>query len=256
MTILASGRIWDLVLFIVLSVTMGYYLWRISTGKPLPKIRSLPAFDAIEEGVGRAVETGKMVYVDAGIGGLTSGPYVPMTMAGLNVYRYVARLCARRGARCVFGTRNTQLLPVARGIMEEAYKAEGKIEEYNPDNVKYFPLTQRTATFMVEEGTACEILVGAWTTACLIILGASARAGAIAIGGTARWIMNYAFGIAADYIFILEDIYAAGAVATGDPVITTTLAVEDVIKIITLALIAIGIVAALLGYDFGAFMAL
>jgi len=256
MQILASGRIWDLVLFILLAVTTAYYLRRTSAGKPLPKIRCLPAFDAIEEGVGRAVETGKMVYCDPGIGGLITGPYVPMTLAGLNVFRYTARLCARRGARIVFGTNNTQVLAVGKGIMEEAYKAEGKIEDYRPDDTMYFPLTQTVATFCVAEGMACMILVGAWSTACLIVLGASARAGALVIGGTARWIMNYAFGICADYIFIQEDIYAAGALATGDSAIITTLAVEDVMKTIILVLIAIGLVAVALAYDYQAFMAL
>jgi hypothetical protein len=66
--------------------------------------------------------------------------------------------------------------------------------------------------------------------------------------------MMYAFGIAADYIFILEDIYAAGALASGDTTVITTLAVEDILKVIILALSVIGSLLTLFAVDFVSLM--
>lgn len=244
----------DLLLFFILSGAMYYYLDKIRKGKPLPQIRSLSAFDAIEEGVGRAVETGKMVFVESGFGTLTRGQFAPMTMAGMNVLRYTARLCAERDAKLQFGATGTEILPLAEGIIEETYKVAGKGDDFSTDMVHYFGAgfagNMAEATYMVEEGCACLIMVGAFSTSCLVLLGASRRSGAIAIGGTGRWIMMYAFGVASDYIFVLEDIYAAGALASGDKTVITTLAVEDTLKAIILAISVIGSGLALAAIDF------
>lgn len=244
----------DLLLFIVLVIAMYYYLNKIKTGKPLPKIRRLAAFDAIVEGVGRAVETGKMVFVESGFATLTRGQFAPMTMAGMNVLRYTATLCAQRDAKLQFGATATEILPLAEGIVEEAYKAAGKGEDFNEGMVQYFGEgfsgNMAEASYIVANGCACLIMVGAFSTSCLVLLGSSRRSGAIAIGGTGRWIMMYAFGVAADYIFIVEDIYAAGALASGDTTIMTTLAVEDILKVISLILSVLGGLLVMMAFDF------
>lgn len=248
----------DLLLFIVLSAAMYYYLERIRSNKPLPRIRRLAAFEAIEEGVGRAVETGKMVFMEAGFGTLTRGAYAPMTMAGMNVLRHVAKLCAERDAKLQFGATGYEILPLAEGIVEEAYKVAGKSDEFSEDMIHFFGSgfagNMSEASYMVENGCACLVMVGAFSTSCLVLLGASRRSGAITIGGTGRWIMMYAFGIASDFLFILEDIYAAGALASGDTTVMTTLAVEDILKYLVLALSIIGGLLAMIAVDFVSFI--
>ena len=253
MDILETGRIWDLVFFILMTVTLGYYLWRIKNNKPLPKIRKLPALDAIEDGVGRAVETGKMVFFEPGEAVIASS-LASMTLAAMNCLRHTARLCARRGAKLVFGATGTEVLPLAQGIVEEAYKIEGKPEDFRPENVRYFGAgfsgNMAEASYMATEGCASLVMVGIFYTSCLVLLGASARARAMSIGGTARWIMMYAFGIAADYIFMMEDMYAASAIVSDDPLIKSTLAVEDIIKIVAVGLTIIGLLLISLGVNF------
>jgi len=44
---LKAGVITDLVVIALLSGMMGYYLWLVSKGRPLPRIRKIPAIDAI-----------------------------------------------------------------------------------------------------------------------------------------------------------------------------------------------------------------
>jgi hypothetical protein len=253
MEILQQGRVLDLLLFIILAIIMYYYIRKVERGDKLPSIRMLPPYEAIKEGVGRAIETGKMVFFESGFASLTRGPYVPMTLAGMNVLRYVSRLCARIGAKFQFGATATEILPLAEGIIQEAYTIEGKADEFNEDMVRYFGQgfagNMSEASYMVEQGCASLIMVGAFSTSCLVLLGASKRSGAITIGGTARWIMMYAFGIAANYIFILEDIYAASALASNDPLIITTLAGEDILKIGIIAATVICIILALIGFD-------
>jgi hypothetical protein len=258
MEILQQGRVLDLMLFIILTGIMYYYLRKVERGESLPSIRMLPAYEAIEEGIGRAIETGKMVFFESGFATLTRGPYVPMTMAGMNVLRHVSRLCARIGAKFQFGATDTEVLPLAEGIIEEAYTIEGKSDEFNADMVRYFGRgfagNMSEASYMVEQGCAALIMVGAFSTSCLVLLGASKRSGAITIGGTARWIMMYAFGIAANYVFILEDIYAASALASNDPTIITTLAGEDVLKIGIIVATILCIILALIGFDIATFL--
>ena len=244
--VLKSGRILDLVLFAVFLIATYYYYQLIKKGNPLPSIRTIPALNAINEGVGRAVETGKMVFFEPGRGGLTRGTEVPMSIAAMNVLRYTSRLCARLGAKLQFGAIVTEIIPLAEGIVEESYRIEGKIDDYNRDMVRYYGSApggnMEQASQMVQEGCACCITVGAFTTSVLILLGASAKSGAICIGGTGRWIMMYAFGIAADYILIMEDIYAASAIISEDPSAISSLAISDIIKITVIFVIFLGIV--------------
>ena len=250
---LKSGRLADLVIFCAFIIATYYYYQLIKKGKQLPSIRTISALIAIEEGVGRAVETDEMVFFEPGRGGLTRGAEVPMSIAAMNILRYTSRLCARLGAKFQFGAIVTEIIPLAEAIVEESYRLEGKIDEYSRDMVRYFGSgpggNLEQASQMVQEGCACCVTVGAFTTSILILLGASARSGAINIGGTGRWIMMYAFGIAADYILIMEDIYAASAIISEDPGAISSLAISDIIKIVIICIILIGIIMLGVNYN-------
>jgi hypothetical protein len=97
MSIFITGRMAEFVIFVIIAAATLYYLWSAIKGKVV-EIRPLPQFDAIADGVDKAVEEGHPVYITIGGYAYLSGLYATMAIAGLNVLRYTLRLAIRSGA--------------------------------------------------------------------------------------------------------------------------------------------------------------
>ena len=250
--IVQTGRWLDLLFFIVILASTYYFIDRAGKGKSLPKIRAIPAIEAIEEGVDRAVETDKLVHFASGAsGGQLSSQYLAQTLASLECLKYTAQLCARKGAKLsVTCPTRPESLPLIEAVVRDAYRAEGKPEAFNRDMIKFYgsnfcAYCQGVSGYLAREGCAANINIGAWHTDCLVILGAAKDYGAINIGGTARWIMMYAFGMFADYMLVSGEIFAAGALVSANPVMKSGVAAEDIGKFVSIALtLLVAIVAA------------
>jgi len=246
-----TGRIFDLLLFAILAITTYIYIKRAEEGKKLPPIRKIPAVDAIEEGIGRAVEKGGMVhFASGGSGGRLSSQYLGMVIASLNCLGHVAKLCARMEVPLVVSAPSRpEALPLIEGIVRDSYRAENKLENFSRDMIRFYgrdtgAYAQGISGVLVRENCACNINIGAWHTDCLLVLATAHDIGAMNIGGTGRWIMMYAFAMLADYCMIAEEIYAAGALVSGDRGVISGLAAEDIGKFFALAVVVLGLIVA------------
>lgn len=221
------GKISALVFLIVAMAMVLYYLWSALQGKPQP-LRSLPAVDAISDGVDRAVEEGKPVYVGAGDLAYLSGMYAPMTINGMNILRYTARLCVQKGARIMLPSPyNPEAMPLIDGIYREVCVSEGKPEAYGRENVRYYGNREMSWYVGVISdilGTGCSllVLVGALSSAGIYAAGAALDDGAMVIAGTPRYAHQASWAAMADYPLFCEDIYGAGALCSGDPVVASS----------------------------------
>jgi hypothetical protein len=83
-----------------------------------------------------------------------------------------------------------------------------------------------------------------------VIYGETAhKLGALTIGGTAS-VGNITFVIGCyDYMLIGEEIFAAGAYVSGDPVQLGTISGTDITKLLLIALLIIGVAAISVGSD-------
>lgn len=244
-----TGRILDLILFAVMAIATYIYIKRAEEGKELPPIRKIPAVDAMEEGIGRAVEKGGMVhFASGGSGGRLSSQYLGMVIASLNCLAHVAKLCARLEVPLVVSAPSRpEALPLIEGIVMDSYRAENKLEDFNRDMIRFYgrdtgAYAQGICGTLVRENCACNINIGAWHTDCLLVLATARDIGAMNIGGTGRWIMMYAFAMLTDYCMIAGEIYAAGALVSGDRGVISGLAAEDIGKFISLATVLLGLV--------------
>jgi hypothetical protein len=71
--------------------------------------------------------------------------------------------------------------------------------------------------------------------------------GGLNVGGTGRWIMCYAFAMMCDYVFLGQEIYAAGAMVSENPLMLAGVFVEEVGKYFSYILIALGFIIATMG---------
>ena len=95
---------------------------------------------------------------------------------------------------------------------------------------------------MFKEQVATNIMIGDFAFDALMYAEAGNQAGAIQVGGTAAITQIPFFVAACDYALIGEEIYAAAAYLTKDPVRIATIVAEDWAKFFVAGLLVLGAV--------------
>jgi hypothetical protein len=242
--------------FISLLIVSGFIIVMIQRARGGLEInlRSIAGIEAMEEAVGRATEMGRIVHFSPGIAAL-SGTTAAQTFAGLETLGYLAKLVARYGARLIVTIRQPTVLPLAEEVVRQAYMAEGAIEAYDEDSVQYlsseqFAYAAGAMGIINREKAAANVLLGAFWAESLMLVEAAFHAGSISICGTAMISQVPFFVAASDYTLIGEELYAAGAICSGNPVRLGSIAGQDYGKLYALALLVIGSLAATAGSNF------
>jgi hypothetical protein len=256
-----TGPYVELLLLLTILSTTYLYLDRATKGKPMPKIRTIPATLAIREGIGRSLEIGKPVHWTCGSDGAPlTGSGMSTTIAALAILRYTARTCAELGPRLIIHLPSQAYsIPLIEGVLREAYAEAGKPERFVRGDMHYYGYL--TAAFtpgcyesFSRDGIGMLIHTGSIITYEYPVLEASKIHGAITIGGTPRWTATYIFAMTCDQMFLGEELLAAGAQITGNKFLISGLASEELWKMLALALMGIGFVLKLAGVNFGAIL--
>ncbi len=220
-------------------------------GTRRPTIRKISGLDAIQEAVGRATEMGRPIHFSPGIAGLATDTG-PQTLAGLSVLAHVAELAARYKATVWTTIRQAEVQPLATEIVRQAYLKAGAQDAFDPDKIIYLSGTQfayasGVVGLMHREKVAANIMIGGFWAESLLFAEGGYQAGAIQVAGTANTAQLPFFVAACDYCLIGEEILAAGAYLSKDPVQIGAIWGQDLGKAITIIILAIGIVLSLAG---------
>jgi hypothetical protein len=241
-SILAAGRITELVFLIMFAAAIVYAMYSAKHGK-LPTIRRLPALDTLDEVVGRATEMGRPLLYSTG-GNLTDVE-TPQTIAAFTILDYVAHKSAKMGSKVLVAPRFALHIPIVTGVLQDAYLAEGKPELFKPEMVQYFSdqqfaFGQGVMGLIARERPASLVMVGAWWGESLLFLEAASIYGVMALGGTANTHQIPFIVLCTSSCLIGEEIFAAGAYLSKDPVSVGTVAAGDIARYVILALLVIG----------------
>ena len=112
---------------LILSYLVIYMSIRQSVSGKLPKLKRLPAVDAIDEVIGRAVEMGKSVVFTHGTSTLESSGSAG-SLAAISTLPYVARRCVELDLNLYLPTGSHTAYNVLSEVLRESYIAEGKPE--------------------------------------------------------------------------------------------------------------------------------
>lgn len=240
---LAAGKIFQLVMLIVLTAIILYYISR-ARGGWVPNVKRIAGLDAIEEAVGRGTEMGRPIHYTPGIAPI-NGAEAAQTFAGLEILAVTARIVARYGAQIIVTLRQPTVLPLAEEVVRQAYLAEGLGEAYDPDSVRYlseaqFAYAAGVMGTMVREKAAANIMLGGFWAESLIMAEAASEIGAIQIAGTARLTQIPFFVVACDYTLIGEELFVASAIASNNPIKLGSIAGQDIGKLIAVTLLVAG----------------
>jgi hypothetical protein len=229
-----------LVLIIIFSVAVQWYTNRAKKGTKL-FIRKLAGLDAIEEAVGRATEMGRPILFIPGINEID----VMDTIAGLSILSRVAKITARYETPLYVPVRYPMVFAAAQEVVQQAYIAEGKGDIQNKDTVRYVAGEQMafTATvngYMMRERPAANIFMGAFYAESLLLAETGNAAGSIQIAGTAQPEQLPFFIAACDYTLMGEELFAASAYLSHEPIMLGGLKGQDFMKVLIIAAIIIG----------------
>lgn len=246
--IFRTERLNALVLLVVFATAVLLYTRWARRGKPL-FIRKIAGLDEIEEAVGRATEMGKPVLFVPGLQELDD----IQTIAGISILGRVAKITAQYDTPLVVPVRYPLVLAAGQEVVEQAYAELGKKDAYNKDSVRYVAGEQMAfaATvngMMVRERPAANIFMGAFFAESLLLAETGNAAGSIQIAGTALPEQIPFFIAACDYTLMGEELYAASAYLSHEPLLLGGLKGQDFMKVLIVLCVVIGVVLTILGY--------
>lgn len=252
---IVAGKIADLVFLGMIFVAV-YALMKSAW---IPSIRRVPAFDAIEEAIGRAEETGRPVHLTPGTGSLNAMESGPGLIAGLATIRYAVGICVRLNTPFLLSIGSSDAIALVDQLMRQTFALEGRPEDYDPSIVNYFPgrdtighslaFTNSVQGLIARAKPAANIMVGPFYGEQIALCEIAARQGAIQICGTQSITQMAVFAAVSDFVVIGEEIFAAGAYVSKDPVQLKTIAVGDYSKFLAAILIMLGVICKILGVD-------
>lgn len=241
--IFVVNRLVLLAITVLLTVVLMIYITQAKKGKKF-FIRRIAGLEAIDEAVGRATEMGRPVHFSPGIATL-SEEAAAQTLAGLSVLGYVSRLSAKYDTDLIVTNRMPEVLPITEEVVRQNYLTEGKPESYNPDNIRFlsdeqFAYAAGCMGIMAREKVAANIMMGAFWAESLIFAEGGFVSGSIQVAGTANTHQLPFFIAACDYCLIGEELFAAGAYLSQDPMQVAGIKVQDLGKIAAIILIVVG----------------
>jgi hypothetical protein len=242
-----SERTNILIVVLLYSIAVIVFTRLAQQGKAL-FIRKIAGLDAIEEAVGRATEMGKPVLFIPGLQELDEIE----TIAGVSILGRVAKITAQYETPLLVPVRYPLVMAAGQEVVENAYREAGKPDAYNKDTVRYVAGEQMAfaATvngMMMRERPAANIFMGAFFAESLLLAETGNAAGSIQIAGTARPEQLPFFVATCDYTLMGEELYAASAYLSHEPLMLGGLKGQDLAKVVIVILIIIGVILLTIG---------
>jgi len=227
---------------VVLCSCILYFISKARKGGSL-YVRKIPALNSVNEAVGRATEMGRACLYIPGIMDIDD----IQTLAGLNILGSVAAKTSVYDCDLKVPVTRSMVLTTAQDVVKEAYLRTGHPDTYNASNIQYltdeqFAFAAGVNGIIVREKPAAILMLGTFYAESLLIAETGNHIGAIQIAGTAEPSQLPFFVAACDYVLIGEELFAASAYLSQDPLLLGSLKGQDVAKMMIMMAIIISII--------------
>jgi hypothetical protein len=232
-------------LIVLVSVPLLFYaLSRVRAGRK-PSLRPLPAFDRLSGVSGRAAESGQLLHVGLGTGGI-SGPQTAISLAGLKVLEHLADQAAACESCLVVTVADPTLLPAAQEVLRQAYARRGKSKVFSPNLVRLLapePAAYAAGVMGILEGEnpLANVTIGAFGDEYLLIGETGAKKGIEQVAGTDDPAALAFMYVTAQETLIGEEIFAAGAYLQENAESLAGLMVQDWWRYLVVVFIVAGV---------------
>lgn len=216
-------------------------------------LRRIPGLDAVDEAIGRATELGKPILYLTGAGDMSE----PSTLAAAVILGRVSKRVALYETDLLVPHRDPIVMAVCQEITKQGYLEAGKPDAFKEDanffiTTDQFSYTAAVDGLMLRKQPAANFFMGSYFAEALLLTETGASTGAIQIAGTDSDHQLPFFVTTCDYTLIGEELYAASAYLSREPVQVGTLRGQDIGKAIVLGVLLVGTVLASIGVLFNA----
>ncbi|HKY72494.1 MAG TPA: DUF6754 domain-containing protein [Nitrospira sp.] len=215
-------------------------------------LRRIPGLDAVDEAIGRSTELGKPILYLTGAHDMSD----PSTIAAAVILGRVAKRTAAYETELMVPHRDPITMAVCQEITKQAYLEAGKPDLFKEDSnffitADQFSYTAAVDGIMLRKKPAANFFMGSYFAESLLLTETGASTGAIQIAGTDSDHQLPFFVTTCDYTLIGEELYAASAYLSKEPIQIGTLRGQDIGKAVILSVILIGTLVATLGVATG-----
>ena len=244
-----TGKIPLLVAMLLFSAAIVWNIYYARSGKEI-FVRRIPGLEAVDEAIGRATEMGRSILYVLGLGSVSN----VATIASMTILGQVARRTADYETPLHVPCNDPIVLNVVREMVKASYLDEGRPDAYNEDNIFFITESQFAYAagvdgIMLREKPAAIFLQGTFYAESLILAETGNSIGAIQIAGTDSEHQLPFFIAACDYTLIGEELYAASAYLSREPMLLGSLRGQDWGKLLIFCIIVLGVVLELAGVN-------
>jgi hypothetical protein len=234
---------------VLLVVVIMVFFWAVSHAKRKGLfIRRIAGLDAIDEALGRATEMGKPVYYVTGIGQMSG----ISTIASTFILGEVAKKVAQYDTQIKVPHYDPIVMTVCKEVVKQSFLEAGRPDSYRDDinffvSQDQFSYAASVDGMISREKPAAIFFMGYFMAESLLLAEVGATSGAIQIAGTDVEHQLPFFFTACDYTLIGEELYAAGAYLSKEPMLLSALKVQDFGKLVVMVSVLFGIVLVAVG---------
>ncbi|MEO0230446.1 MAG: DUF6754 domain-containing protein [candidate division WOR-3 bacterium] len=242
-----NRRVAALIALLLYTVFLLFFISKAKTDKNL-FIRKIAGLEAIDEAVGRSTEMGKPILYIMGLGYISDIP----TVASLAILKRVAAKAGEYNADVIVPCYDPIVMVAAQETVKEGFIEAGRPDLYRESNIYYltsdqFGYAAGVDGIMMRQRPGAVFLQGYFYAESLILAETGHSIGAIQISGTTAVTQLPFFIASTDYTLIGEEMYAASAYLSRDPLSLGTIKGEDYLKMLIMIVILVGTILESIG---------
>ena len=239
------GTIGILILICLIIAPVLLYIKKAKRGRTF-FVRRVAGIDAINEAVGLSAELGRPVSFCTGVTAVG-----PVLYACLGTLFHIGKKVAQYKSKLIIPQNDPEVMAIVEDTARDAYREEGRTNLFDPTNIQFlsneqFAFAAGYSGIVQRERVGSAFLFGEFAAEALVLAEAGQSVGAMQVAASVSPEQVPFFICTCDYTLIGEELFAASAYITREPIQVGSLLGQYKAKLLFLVIIVLGVLIATL----------